>query len=217
MATASPAPPYFFVFGTDVVGFLDCCCRISCCTGDLTASASPFAPLPSVCPAVIGRHDARGGWVWTSSPFRSIAEHRSCAETAMLRDDSGHGGGRPDTPRNVLGDRLEVCSINPMTGFFRDGCCDTGQEDIGSHTVCAVMTAAFLEFSKSRGNDLSTPVPEFGFRGLKPGDRWCLCAPRWQEALEAGQAPRVVLRATHEGALDYCSLADLKRLAVDLA
>src|SRR5262249_27514289 len=155
--------------------------------------------------------------VWTSSAFRSIAEHRSCAETAMLRDDRGHGGGRPDTPRNVLGDRLEVCSINPMTGFFRDGCCDTGQEDIGSHTVCAVMTAAFLEFSKSRGNDLSTPVPEFGFRGLKPGDRWCLCAPRWQEALEAGQAPRVALRATHEGALDYCSLADLKRFAVDLA
>jgi uncharacterized protein (DUF2237 family) len=75
-----------------------------------------------------------------------------------------------------------------MTGFFRDGCCDTGREDIGSHTVCAVMTAEFLEFSKSRGNDLSTPMPEFGFRGLKPGDRWCLCAPRWQEALEASQA-----------------------------
>ena len=134
----------------------------------------------------------------------------------MLRDDSGNGSGRR-TPRNVLGDQLEVCSINPMTGFFRDGCCDTAREDVGSHTVCAVMTAAFLAFSKSRGNDLSTPVPEFGFRGLKSGDRWCLCAPRWQEALEAGQAPRVVLRATHEGTLDYCSLADLKRLAVDLA
>jgi uncharacterized protein len=106
----------------------------------------------------------------------------------MLRDDNGNGGGRPSTPRNVLGERLEVCSTSPMTGFFRDGCCDTGREDIGSHTVCAVMTAAFLEFSKSRGNDLSTPMPEFGFRGLKPGDRWCLCAPRWQEALEAGQA-----------------------------
>jgi uncharacterized protein (DUF2237 family) len=87
----------------------------------------------------------------------------------MLRDDNGNGGGRPSTPRNVLGERLEVCSISPMTGFFRDGCCDTGREDIGSHTVCAVMTAAFLEFSKSRGNDLSTPMPEFGFRGLKPG------------------------------------------------
>ena len=135
----------------------------------------------------------------------------------MLRDDSGNGAGRRNTPRNVLGDRLELCSLNPMTGFFRDGCCDTGREDVGSHTICAVMTAAFLAFSKSSGNDLSTPVPEFGFRGLKPGDRWCLCAPRWQEALEAGQAPRVVLRATHEGALGHCSLADLKRFAVDLA
>jgi uncharacterized protein len=135
----------------------------------------------------------------------------------MLRDDSGNGGGRPTAPRNVLGDRLEVCSLTPMTGFFRDGCCDTSREDIGSHTVCAVMTAAFLEFSKSCGNDLSTPMPEFGFPGLRPGDRWCLCAPRWQEALEAGQAPRVVLRATHEGALNHCSLTDLKRFAVDLA
>jgi uncharacterized protein len=120
-------------------------------------------------------------------------------------------------PRNVLGEPLDVCSITPMTGFYRDGCCNTGQEDIGSHTVCAVMTDAFLEFSKSRGNDLSTPMPELGFPGLKPGDRWCLCASRWQEAFEAGQAPRVVLRATHNGALAHCSLADLKRLAVDLA
>ena len=104
-----------------------------------------------------------------------------------------------------------------MTGFFRDGCCDTNRDDLGSHTVCAVMTVAFLEFSKARGNDLSTPRPEFGFAGLRPGDRWCLCAPRWQEALEAGHAPRVVLRATHEGALDHCALVDLKRFAVDLA
>ena len=135
----------------------------------------------------------------------------------MLRDDSRNGGGRRSQPLNVLGERLDICSIQPMTGFYRDGCCDTSREDIGSHTVCAVMTTAFLEFSKSCGNDLSTPIPEIGFRGLKPGDRWCLCAPRWQEALEAGQAPRVVLRATHEGALEHCSLADLKRLAVDLA
>ena len=134
----------------------------------------------------------------------------------MLRDTSSNGGGRPSA-RNVLGERLENCSNNPMTGFFRDGCCNTDHEDIGSHTVCAVMTAAFLDFSRSRGNDLSTPMPEFGFAGLKPGDRWCLCAPRWQEALEAGQAPRVVLRATHEGALEHCALADLKRYAVDLA
>ena len=106
--------------------------------------------------------------------------------------------------------------MKPMTGFYRDGCCDTGQEDVGSHTVCVVMTAAFLDFSKSAGNDLSTPVPALGFPGLKSGDRWCLCASRWQEAFEAGQAPRVALRATHEGALAFCSFADLKRFAVDL-
>ena len=135
----------------------------------------------------------------------------------MLRDDSGNRSGGRAAPRNVLGEPLDVCSITPTTGFYRDGCCNTGQEDVGSHTVCAVMTAAFLDFSKSRGNDLSTPMPELGFPGLKPGDRWCLCASRWQEAFEAGQAPRVVLRATHSGALAYCSLADLKRHAVDLA
>ncbi len=104
-----------------------------------------------------------------------------------------------------------------MTGFYRDGCCNTGRDDIGSHTVCVVMTDAFLTFSKSRGNDLSTPVPEIGFAGLKAGDRWCLCAQRWQEAFEADQAPRVVLRATHEAALAFCALRDLKRFAVDLA
>jgi uncharacterized protein (DUF2237 family) len=136
-------------------------------------------------------------------------------ETLMLREDAGNGGGRRE-PRNVLGERLEICSLKPMTGFFRDGCCDTSGEDVGSHTVCTVMTAAFLEFSKARGNDLSTPVPDYGFPGLQPGDRWCLCAPRWQEALKAGHAPRVVLRATHEGALEHCSFADLKRFAVDL-
>ena len=134
----------------------------------------------------------------------------------MLRDENAGGGRRRDS-RNVLGEEIEICSFKPMTGFYRDGCCNTGAEDVGSHTVCAVMTPAFLEFSKSRGNDLSTPVPEFGFHGLKPGDRWCLCAARWQEAFQANQAPRVVLRATHESALSYCSLADLKRLAVDLA
>jgi uncharacterized protein len=135
----------------------------------------------------------------------------------MLRDDRAGGDGRRLTARNVLGEPLEICSIKPMTGFYRDGCCNTGREDVGSHTVCVVMTAALLEFSKSRGNDLSTPVPEFGFPGLTPGDRWCLCAPRWQEAFEADRAPRVVLRATHERALASCSLADLKRFAMDLA
>ena len=135
----------------------------------------------------------------------------------MLRDKRDEGADREPTAFNVLGEPLEMCSTKPMAGFYRDGCCNTGQEDIGSHTVCAVVTAAFLDFSKLRGNDLSTPMPELGFPGLKPGDRWCLCAPRWQEAFEASQAPRVVLRATHEAALSYCSLADLKRLAVDLA
>ena len=135
----------------------------------------------------------------------------------MLRDNRDNWADRQPTAYNVLGEPLEMCSMKPMTGFYRDGCCNTGREDIGSHTVCVVVTAAFLDFSKSCGNDLSTPVPEFGFQGLKPGDRWCLCAPRWQEAFEANQAPRVVLRATHEGALSHCSLGDLKRLAVDLA
>jgi len=135
----------------------------------------------------------------------------------VLRDDSGNGGRRPDAARNVLGEPLDICSIKPMTGFYRDGCCNTGRDDLGSHTVCVVMTSEFLDFSKSLGNDLSTPVPEHGFAGLKPGDRWCLCAPRWQEAFESNQAPRVVLRATHEGALAHCSLTDLKRFAIDLA
>ena len=130
--------------------------------------------------------------------------------------DAGYGG-RKRPSRNVLGGVLENCSLKPMTGFFRNGCCDTGAEDVGSHTVCVVMTAEFLAFSKSRGNDLSTPMPEYGFPGLVPGDRWCLCAPRWQEALEADSAPRVVLRATHEGALAYCDLPDLKRYAIDLS
>jgi uncharacterized protein len=130
-------------------------------------------------------------------------------------ETGGRPGRRPS--RNVLGGPMAVCSAEPMTGFFRNGCCETSPEDIGSHTVCAVMTAEFLAFSKSRGNDLSTPRPEFGFAGLKPGNRWCLCAPRWQEALEAGAAPRVVMRATEEGALRHCKLEDLTRYAVDLS
>lgn len=124
-------------------------------------------------------------------------------------------GRRPS--RNVFGDPLQTCSLSPMTGFFRNGCCDTSPEDVGSHTVCIVATAEFLEFSRARGNDLSTPMPDFGFEGLKPGDRWCLCAPRWKEAFNANQAPHVVLRATHQGALEFCSLAELKSRAVDLA
>jgi len=138
-------------------------------------------------------------------------------DAVMFTDESGSGGERRSASRNVFGEPLLTCATSPMTGFYRDGCCNTGVEDIGSHTVCIVATAEFLAFSKSRGNDLSTPLPDYGFPGLKPGDRWCLCAPRWQEAFAAGAAPRVVLRATHEGALESCALADLKSLAIDLA
>ena len=118
--------------------------------------------------------------------------------------------------RNVLGGPLGVCSTRPLTGFFRDGCCNTNEEDVGSHTVCVVLTADFLAFSKGAGNDLSTPRPEFEFPGLKPGDRWCLCAARWREALQAGKAPRVVLNATNEAVLLIVSLDDLKACAIDL-
>ncbi|MCH2136493.1 MAG: DUF2237 domain-containing protein [Phycisphaerales bacterium] len=125
---------------------------------------------------------------------------------------------QPDThatARNVLGGPLMPCSTDPMTGFYRTGCCDTGPDDTGSHTVCIVATAEFLAFSRSVGNDLSTPVPEWGFPGIQSGDQWCLCAPRWQEALEAGMAPPVVLGATHEGALAFVSLDDLRNHAVE--
>jgi len=118
--------------------------------------------------------------------------------------------------KNVLGGTLETCSARPLTGFYRDGCCNTGYEDIGMHTVCTQMTAEFLAFSKKRGNDLSTPSPEMGFPGLKPGDRWCLCVARWKEALDAGAAPHVVLAATHEEALAVVPLAELKRKALDV-
>ena len=124
---------------------------------------------------------------------------------------SNNGASQP----NVFGEPITTCCTNPITGWYRNGCCETGGDDHGVHTVCAVMTDEFLAFSKRAGNDLSTPYPQYGFAGLKPGDRWCLCAPRWQEALEAGRAPKVVLRATHEGALAYCSLEDLKKYAVD--
>jgi uncharacterized protein (DUF2237 family) len=123
----------------------------------------------------------------------------------------------PHQQRNVFGEPIEICSLKPTTGFYRNGCCDTGPEDVGVHTVCVEVTREFLAFSKSRGNDLSTPRPEFGFPGLNPGDRWCLCAERWQEALSAGVAPRVVLAATHEATLEIAELADLKRHALDLA
>ncbi len=112
--------------------------------------------------------------------------------------------------RNVLGTELQDCSHDPLTGFYRDGCCRTGSTDAGVHVVCARVTADFLEFSRSVGNDLSTPRPEYHFPGLKPGDQWCLCAARWAEALRAGVAPPVVLEATHASAVEFADLADLE-------
>jgi uncharacterized protein len=132
----------------------------------------------------------------------------------MPWDTSNGGGGRRQS-LNVLGGVLQPCSYNPLTGFYRDGCCTTGPDDVGSHTVCVEMTEEFLAFSKGQGNDLSTPRPEYGFAGLQPGDRWCLCAPRWLEAYEAGAAPRVFLQATEIEALQWCRLELLQRHAAD--
>lgn len=118
------------------------------------------------------------------------------------------------TAKNVLGTPLKTCSTSPLTGFFRNGCCDTGADDLGIHVVCAQVTAEFLAFSADRGNDLTSPNP--WFPGLKPGDRWCLCASRWKEALEAGMAPPVILEATHIAALEFVDLEELKRYAIEL-
>lgn len=120
-----------------------------------------------------------------------------------------------ETPKNVLGAPLDTCSTAPRTGFYRDGCCRTGPRDTGRHVVCAQVTEEFLRFTLERGNDLMTPVPEYDFPGLKPGDRWCLCALRWREALEAGVAPPVVLASTHESVLRFVRLEDLLAHALD--
>lgn len=124
---------------------------------------------------------------------------------------------RVDPALNVLGQPLAPCSLDPLTGFYRDGCCNTDYEDTGIHTVCVKVTAKFLAFSRRVGNDLSTPMPQYGFPGLKPGDQWCLCAGRWKEALDAGVAPPVRLAATHEETLAIVSLEDLRRHALDPA
>jgi uncharacterized protein (DUF2237 family) len=122
----------------------------------------------------------------------------------------------PAPDKNVLGGQLAPCSISPRTGFFRDGCCNTGPEDTGLHVVCAQVTAEFLEFARKQGNDLITPMPIFGFPGLKPGDRWCVCAATWRQAYEAGVAPPVVLGATHEETLAVVPLSALKEHALDM-
>ena len=126
-----------------------------------------------------------------------------------------NGNGHKPKPKNVLGGELKCCCRKPMTGFYRDGFCKTGADDRGSHTICVRVTDEFLAFSKSRGNDLSTPRPEFQFPGLIDGDKWCLVAVRWQEALEAGAAPEVVLEATHEASLQYVSLEDLRKFQAE--
>jgi len=129
---------------------------------------------------------------------------------------TGGDGGGGGAQKNVLGGTLALCNDDPVTGFFRTGCCHWGPQDVGMHTVCAVMTDEFLSFSKAAGNDLSTPRKEFGFPGLKAGDRWCLCAARWKEAFDAGMAPKLVLAATHEATLAIAPLETLKKFAVDL-
>ena len=126
-----------------------------------------------------------------------------------------NGNGHYPKPKNVIGTELKICCTSPMTGFYRDGYCRTGADDTGRHTVCILATDEFLEFSKAAGNDLSTPRPEYAFPGLKDGDKWCLVAMRWQQALEADMAPQVFLEATHESALDFISLDDLRRYAVN--
>jgi uncharacterized protein (DUF2237 family) len=118
-------------------------------------------------------------------------------------------------PKNVLGTELQSCSTDPITGFYRDGCCRTGPDDYGLHLVCTEVTDEFLAFSKAAGNDLSTPNPMYRFPGLKAGDRWCLCVERWKEALEAGMAPKIVLESTHISALEYVDLEDLEAYAVE--
>ena len=120
-----------------------------------------------------------------------------------------------EPPKNVLGEDLQHCCQDPMTGFYRDGFCKTGLEDTGRHVICAEMTDDFLRYTFTRGNDLMTPRPEYHFPGLRAGDRWCLCALRWREALEAGKAPPVILEATHQRALEYVSMEDLKAHAID--
>lgn len=154
-----------------------------------------------------GHPTAGAGWQNSASTeLATLQEHRMTTGKSATTEQT-----------NVFGEPLAICSTSPRTGSFRDGCCHTGPQDHGRHTVCAIVTDAFLTFSKVRGNDLTTPRPEFGFPGLKDGDRWCLCALRWREAFEAGCAPRVILQATNAKTLDIVDLADLKRHAADLS
>ena len=144
-----------------------------------------------------------------SSPPAQFPAHAETIDT-MKRDSD-------NIPRNVLGGPLQVCSEAPRTGFYRDGCCNVGPDDLGVHAVCVRVTAEFLEFSAERGNDLSTPMPEYAVPGLESGDRWCLVALRWVEALQAGMAPRVVLAATHQSVLRFVEIEVLRKYALDVS
>ncbi|GFR52875.1 hypothetical protein Agub_g15506 [Astrephomene gubernaculifera] len=137
---------------------------------------------------------------------------------AAMRHQQTNGNGNiqaPHQPRNVLGGPLQCCCTSPRTGYYRDGFCRTDASDVGRHVICAKVTREFLEFTASRGNDLSTPAPRYDFPGLQPGDKWCLCAVRWREALQEGKAPPVFLHCTHAKALEYVTLEELKRHALD--
>lgn len=144
----------------------------------------------------------------------AFAPHATGQRCERPSEESRMNTNQKSQSKNVLGQPLEQCGCAPMTGFYRDGLCETGTRDLGSHTVCAVMTEEFLAFTKSRGNDLSTPAPQFNFPGLKSGDRWCLCVSRWKEAYDAGVAPPVILEASHERALKVASIEELKGSSV---
>jgi uncharacterized protein (DUF2237 family) len=168
----------------------------------MRSNALPFANSLSFPPA----RQTLSSADWAASSWRALAFQ----PVRMVAPN-----GNTDRPRNVLGGPLAPCCFQPRTGFYRDGYCATGPEDIGSHTVCARVTAEFLAFTASRGNDLSTPALQFGFPGLRPGDKWCLCASRWKEAYDAGVAPPVILEACHENALRVVSLALLREHSMD--
>jgi len=172
------------------------------------SAASRSATWASETPACPGRCHPYNSAV----DFRINSGNTEPHETRIQRGNRDEGN---NMPRNVLGQELQVCCESALTGFFRDGTCRTGSDDVGLHVICAQVTREFLEFSRARGNDLVSPQPALGFPGLKPGDRWCLCATRWKEALEAGVAPPVILAATHISALEYVDLEELEAHALD--
>ncbi|MCO4774271.1 MAG: DUF2237 domain-containing protein [Deltaproteobacteria bacterium] len=186
-------------------------------TGPLPGATRRLAATPATVTAfpVVLAAAATARWSRTTAPAPGRCfSSRSSGSCAAAVTDVTQRGYEVLPSVNVLGTPLQGCSLNPKTGFYRDGCCNTGPDDVGSHTVCVQVNRTFLDFSRAVGNDLSTPAPQYGFAGLSPGDRWCLCAARWQQAFEAGKAPPVVLQATHQRALETCGLDDLLRHAV---